>query len=76
MPPTEGAFYFLLRVHTKLDPMELVERLIREYGVGVIPGTSFGLKDGCFLRVAYGSLEKEMTIEALGRLVTGLRELV
>lgn len=73
---TEGAFYFLLSVHSKLDPMELVQRLIREYGVGIIPGTSFGLKNDCFVRVSYGCLKKEMVTEAIGRLVTGLRKLV
>src|SRR5205807_512342 len=36
---SDGAFYFLLRIRTEMDSMTLVERLIREYGVGVIPGS-------------------------------------
>src|SRR5262249_33491436 len=33
VPPAYGAFYFFLNVHTRLDPMTLVERLIKEHGV-------------------------------------------
>lgn len=76
IPPTEGAFYFLLRVFTKLSPMELVERLIREYQVAVIPGTTFGMENGCYLRVAYGALQQETAAEGIGRLVRGLRAIV
>ena len=36
--PADGAFYFFLKVHTKLDAFELVERLIQGYRVAVIPG--------------------------------------
>lgn len=76
VPPADGAFYCLLRVHTKLDTMELVERLIREYQVAVIPGTTFGITDGCYLRVAFGALEKESATEGIERLVHGLRNIV
>lgn len=76
IPPADGAFYFLLRVHTKLNAMELVERLIREHGVAVIPGTTFGIEDGCYLRVAYGSLQKETAAEGIGRLVRGLQTIL
>ncbi|MEP0754219.1 pyridoxal phosphate-dependent aminotransferase [Trichocoleus sp. Lan] len=72
IPPADGAFYFLLRVHTKLPAMDLVERLIREHGVAVIPGTTFGMEDGCYLRVAYGALQKETAAEGIGRFVRGL----
>jgi len=76
VPPTEGAFYFLLKVHARRDPMDLVERLIREHGVAVIPGTTFGMNKGCYLRVAYGALEKTTAAEGLGRLVKGLKVLL
>ena len=49
------------------------ERLIREHQVAVIPGTAFGMTDGCYLRVAYGALQKETVAEGIGRLVLGLR---
>ena len=76
VPPADGAFYYLLRIRTDMDPMTLVERLIREYHVAVIPGSTFGLTDGCAVRVAYGALEKATVVEGIGRLVTGLRAIV
>jgi aspartate/methionine/tyrosine aminotransferase len=76
VPPAEGAFYFLLRVATDMDAMDLVERLIREYKVAVVPGMTFGIEDGCYLRVAYGALETETAAEGIGRLVDGLRHMV
>lgn len=72
-PPTEGAFYFLLKVRTSLGPMRIVERLIREFGVAVIPGNTFGLARGCYLRIAYGALGRDTVAEGVGRLVDGLR---
>lgn len=71
-----GAFYFLLRVDTPLAPMPLVERLVREFGVAVIPGTTFGLSDGCHLRLAYGALDKQTVAEGIGRLARGLTKIV
>jgi aspartate/methionine/tyrosine aminotransferase len=76
LPSAEGAFYFLPRVHTNLRPMELVERLVREFGVAVIPGTTFGIEEGCSIRVAYGALSAETVAEGMGRLVRGLRAIV
>ena len=76
IPPADGAFYFLLRVHTKLPAMDLVERLIREHGVAVIPGTTFGMEDECYLRVAYGALQKETAAEGIGRFVKGLQTIL
>jgi aspartate/methionine/tyrosine aminotransferase len=72
---TKGAFYLLLHVDTPLDQMTLVERLVREHGVGVIPGRCCGLEDGCYLRVSYGGLEGGTVAEGIGRLVKGLRAL-
>jgi aspartate/methionine/tyrosine aminotransferase len=73
VPAADGAFYCLLRVATAIDPLVLAERLIREHQVAVIPGTAFGMTDGCYLRVAYGALQKETVAEGIGRLVRGLR---
>ena len=72
----DGAFYFFLKVHTKMNAFELVERLIREYRVAVIPGTTFGMDDGCYLRVAYGALQKETAKEGIERLVRGLQAII
>ncbi len=76
VPQADGAFYFLLKIHTDLDSMELVKRLIRDYGVAVLPGFTFGLESGCYLRVGYGALEKETAIAGIQRLVTGLKTIV
>jgi aspartate/methionine/tyrosine aminotransferase len=76
IPPALGAFYFLVDVDTRLDSMSLVERLIREFGVAVIPGNAFGIERGCHLRLAYGALNRETIAEGVGRLVRGLTAIV
>ncbi|MBF8259206.1 MAG: aspartate aminotransferase [Actinobacteria bacterium] len=76
VPESRGAFYFLAKVSTSMDDLLLVERLIREHRVAVIPGGTFGITQGCFLRIAYGSLTPENAAEGLGRLIGGLREIL
>ena len=76
VPAADGAFYCLLKVNTAMDPLALAERLIREHRVAVIPGSAFGMTDGCYLRVAYGALEKNTVAEGIGRLVGGLRDIL
>jgi len=76
VPAAEGAFYVLLRVDTSLEPMALVERLVREFGVAVIPGTTFGLNKGCYLRVSYGALTQDTVVEGMRRLVRGLSSIL
>ena len=74
-PPADGAFYFLLKLNRDLDPLEIVRRLVREHRVAVIPGTAFGMNQGCYLRVAYGALEEQTVSEGMDRLATGLTRL-
>lgn len=74
--PTPGAFYLLLRIRAALEPLGLVERLVREHRVAAIPGTTFGLHDDCYLRVSYGALRPAEVEEGVGRLVRGLRAIV
>jgi len=76
VPQADGAFYFLLRLREEFDPLNLVERLVREHHVAVIPGTAFGLDRGCYLRVAYAALHKDTVAEGVGRLVKGLRKIL
>ncbi|HXI31549.1 MAG TPA: hypothetical protein VNG89_24095, partial [Vicinamibacterales bacterium] len=76
VPAADGAFYALLKVETAIDPMTIAERLIREHKVAVVPGTAFGMTDGCYFRVAYGALQKETVAEGIGRLVEGLRRIL
>ena len=71
-----GAFYFLIKVNTSLPDMTVVSQLIRNHGVAVIPGSAFGMKQGCYLRIAYGALEIASMAPGITRLVQGLEEIV
>ncbi len=73
VPRSDGAFYFFLKLDTAMKPLALVERLVKEHGVAAIPGNAFGMERGCYLRVAYGALQKETVAEGVGRLVGGIR---
>jgi len=75
VPAADGAFYVLLKVQTRHQPLALAERLICEHKVAVIPGPAFGMTDGCYFRVAYGALQRETVAEGIGRLARGLRTL-
>lgn len=74
--PANGAFYFFIKVHTKMNDLELVKKLIQEYKIAVIPGTTFGVEDGCYLRVAYGALPADTAKAGIERLVKGLQTIV
>lgn len=76
VPRCPGAFYLLLRLKTQLAATVVVERLIREHGVAVIPGDAFGLHEESCLRVAYGALQPESAEEGMTRLVRGLRAIL
>lgn len=72
----EGAFYFFLRLASGLPSMKLVERLISDFHVAAIPGSAFGLEEGCQLRISYGALDARSVKEGIGRLVNGIRSIV
>ena len=74
-PEPEGAFYYFLRVRTELDSMAFVERLIREHRVAAIPGSAFGVTEGCTVRISYGALDAETVNEGMTRLTRGLMAL-
>ncbi|MEA5568792.1 pyridoxal phosphate-dependent aminotransferase [Anabaena sp. UHCC 0399] len=74
--PADGAFYFFLKVHTQIDAFELVKQLIEQHQIAVIPGTTFGMNHGCYLRVAYGALQKDTVQEGMARLVKGLKTIL
>ena len=71
--PSSGAFYFFLKINTKLNDLKLVKQLIENYRVAVIPGSTFGIETGCCLRVAYGSLELDTAKAGIERLTRGLK---
>ena len=76
VPQPDGAFYVLAMMETTKTDMELVEHLIAEFGIAVMPGSTFGVTDRCALRVAYGALDSETVAEGMGRLVRGLQKLL
>jgi aspartate/methionine/tyrosine aminotransferase len=73
VPQTQGAFYALMRVRGGGDPFALVQRLVRQHRVAAVPGSAFGLTDGCYLRVSFGALSRDAVVEGVGRLVAALR---
>jgi aspartate/methionine/tyrosine aminotransferase len=75
VPSPDGAFYYLVRVHSTLDSMTLTERLIKEHRVATIPGSAFADPSPCSIRISYGALDPDSIIEGLRRLVDGLRAL-
>lgn len=76
VPQPGGAFYIFLKVHTDTSSLALAKALITDYQVATIPGTAFGMLNSCYLRIAYGALQKATVKEGIGRLVEGLKGLV
>jgi aspartate/methionine/tyrosine aminotransferase len=76
VPPTTGAFYFLLRLNTRKNPMDLVTQLVKDHGVAGIPGTTFGMEKACYMRISYGGLAKDTVAQGVGRLVRGLSRIL
>jgi aspartate/methionine/tyrosine aminotransferase len=74
----DGAFYALLEFTTDLPSWTLIERLVLEHGVALLPGECFALPTGpgrVGMRLSYGMLGDVELDRALGRLVTGLKAL-
>lgn len=71
----DGALYCWVRVRTALASLAIVERLIAEHRVAALPGSAFGITDGCYLRVGFGALDAETAAEGVRRLARGLRAL-
>ena len=66
--PTDGSMFALLRTDVGRDSWDLMYDILNEAHVLVIPGASFGRSGEGFLRVSYGSSERERLAEALDRL--------
>ncbi len=69
---SDGAFYFFLKIQTSMNAFDLTKKLIEEYKIAVVPGTTFGMENKCYLRIAYGSLNQATAQEGINRLVKGL----
>lgn len=75
-PSSEGALYVLLKIDTQMDDMQLVQSLIEKFGVATIPGSAFGINQGCYLRLSYGALSDSEISKGLERLKNGLDSLL
>ena len=74
--PCQGAFYIIIQLlQCPLSDMDVVTRLITDYKVAVLPGSAFGMTDGCFFRVSFGPLRRDSAAEGLQRLIRGLQEI-
>lgn len=74
----DGAFYALLACASRLGEEDLVERLVLDHGVALLPGGAFGLAGATgevLLRLSYGMLEPPELAQALERLFAGLAAL-
>jgi len=68
-----GAFYFMIKLDTDRSSLDVVEYLIRKHKIALIPGIAFGMENGCYLRIAFGALQKDSVSEGMDRLVEGLK---
>lgn len=75
IPTPEGAFYCLLKIDTHMNDLALAKALVEDFKVAAIPGSAFGLTDGCHLRISYGMLDDAHLAVAMRRLVDGIRKL-
>jgi aspartate/methionine/tyrosine aminotransferase len=74
-PTTTGGFYFLLKLHCEHTDLAVAKALIDHFKVATIPGSAFGLADGCYLRLSYGMLNPADTAVAMQRLLSGIAAL-
>jgi aspartate/methionine/tyrosine aminotransferase len=68
----EGGLYLFVRFDTPLSSTRLAERLVQEHGVVTLPGSAFGLDEGCWLRLSFGALAEHSLEKGLERLIAGL----
>ncbi len=75
-PKCAGAFYFLVKLETDQTGMQIVQELIKNYKIAVIPGETFGLPDACYIRIAYAALDNKSSKIGIQRLIDGLNGII
>lgn len=71
-----GAFYVFLELpEARRSDLDIVRALVTDHHVAAIPGSAFGVTEGCHLRVSYGALEPETAKTGIDRLCQGLKAL-
>lgn len=59
--PPQGAFYFFLDLRSlKMSSVEMCEKILDEYGVGLVPGSAFGEQGEGFIRMTIAASEEEV----------------
>jgi len=76
VPESNGAFYFLMKLKTKLNDIDVAQQLIKQHKIAVIPGHAFGITDGSYLRIAYGALDKDTAVTGIRRLTHGIKSIL
>ena len=74
-PLIEGALYTFVALQNRNCDFTMIEKLISDYRVAVIPGSAFGLHHKHCIRISYGALPAAQLTVGLERLASGLREL-
>ena len=72
----KGAFYVFVDVSsTRLSGEEFALKLLKEYGVAVVPGAAFGAGGERFVRLSYAtSMDKlRIAVERIGRMLAEVR---
>ena len=72
----QGAFYVFIKLDCALSSEQVSRTLIKQSRVALLPGTTFGMTDGCYLRISYGALSPEQCTVAVERLQQGLGRIV
>ena len=76
VPESNGAFYFLIKLETERKDIDITQQLIKQHKIAVIPGHTFGMTDGCYLRIAYGALDKDTAVTGIRRLTLGIKSIL
>ena len=59
--PPQGAFYFFLDLRPlKMTSVEMCEKILDEYGVGLVPGSAFGEQGEGFIRMSIAASDEDV----------------
>ena len=59
--PPQGAFYFFLDLRAlKLPSVEMCEKILDEFGVGLVPGSAFGGEGEGFIRMCIAASDEDV----------------
>lgn len=56
----EGAFYFFINYNLDMESLEFCEKLLKEEGVGVTPGSAFGPTRNNWIRISFANSKEKL----------------